>query len=709
MIESSEEAAARVRRRLAEEQLQRRRFNEAQDVDRQDPRRLLYELEVHQIELEMQNEELCSAQYEIERGLKRYTELFDFAPIGYLVLGDDGSIQTLNFAAAKLLGMERQRLIGRRLGLFVAEENRRCFHHYLERVFSEYSQKKEIERFELELSLAGDLSETAVRDVHLISTHFEGETPSVLLTAQDITEKKRAKESLQRERDLLQTVMNGAKNSHLVYLDRDFNLVRVNETYAAQCGYRPEEMSGKNYFALFPHAENEALFLRVRDTGEPCEVHDQPLTCPGPPERGTTYWDWTLYPVKEVTGQVTGLVFSLYETTERKQAVAEREKLQAQLLQAQKMEAIGTLAGGVAHDFNNILGGIMGGLSLIALDQAEGEGEGNCLFPSELIQDMLSLVERGANLAKQLLGLGRRGKYEVQPLDLRGVVEKTSTIFSQTHRDITIQLEFPNDLPAVLMDHTQLEQVLLNLYINGAQAMPGGGRLLLQGEQAILTEEQTAPFALAPGRFLKLVISDTGIGMDAATRARIFEPFFTTKDPGCGHGIGLASVYGIVRNHGGLITVESDPGCGASFTLWLPSSDLQPAGNRPLPEALTHDRAGTILVVEDEQPLLKLYTQMLQRMGYDVISASSGKLALKLVRQHNAQLALVILDLTMPEMSGAQTFEELKAIAPEIKVLLASGFSVNGQAQELLDRGCNGFIQKPFTAATLSAKIQSLL
>jgi two-component system, cell cycle sensor histidine kinase and response regulator CckA len=286
-------------------------------------------------------------------------------------------------------------------------------------------------------------------------------------------------------------------------------------------------------------------------------------------------------------------------------------------------------------------------------------------------------------------------------------VRKTAELFGRTRRDITIFLDFVDDLDRVLVDHAQLEQVLLNLFINAAHAMPTGGRLAIRGENVTLTQAETDPYGAKPGRFVRLVVADTGTGIDPAILPRIFEPFFTTKAPGLGTGLGLASVYGIVKNHGGMVTVESEVGQGTTFTVLLPGTD-RPSADRPASRAAVRPGQGTILIVDDEEQLLGLCGRLLRALGYEVLTASGGRAAIDLVRQHGDKISLVILDMTMPEMSGAATFDAIRELVPTMKVLLASGFAVDGQAQALLDRGGSGFIQKPFGAAALSQKLQSL-
>jgi PAS domain S-box-containing protein len=398
---------------------------------------------------------------------------------------------------------------------------------------------------------------------------------------------------------------------------------------------------------------------------------------------------------------VSGLRGIIVDGTSRKRAEAEAKKLEAQLFQAQKLESIGTLAGGIAHDFNNLLTGILGGLSLLEFELGPS-------FPfRKELKEITDQVDRGAQLTKQLLGFARRGKYDEKPLDLNEVVDKTARMFGRTRKDIVLGLELTKSSSQVMADRTQLEQVLLNLFVNAGQAMPEGGTLLLRTEVALLSEAEVAAHGSEAGEYLRLSVIDTGVGMDARTRERVFEPFFTTKEPGRGTGLGLASVYGIVKNHGGFITVESELGQGATFSVYLPATHEKPSTRET--QAPPARRGGeTVLVVDDEEPILAITSRLLETMGYRVLTARGGREAVEVLRKHQGKVALVVLDMVMPEMSGRMTFEALRAVAPNLKVLLSSGYSVEGQATELLEQGCDGFIQKPFGLAALAAKLREL-
>ncbi len=533
-------------------------------------RRAFHELGVHEIELEMQNEELRRVQAELDAARARYFDLYDLAPVGYCTLDAEGTIREANLTAATLLGVPRPDLPGAPLSRFVLPADQDAW--YLHR------------------------------------------------------------------RLLLET------------------------------------------------GEPQAFEARmIRPEGEPV-------------------WVWLSGAIRASEGDAGPVIrLALMDISRRKAAEAKEQALRAQLDQAERLEAIGTLAGGVAHDFNNILAGILGWLSVLEL------GPGSAEATQEDIREVKGLVERGAVLAKQLLGFARRGKYDVRPLDLAKVAAETGTLFGRTRPDVALDLDLPPGLPPVLMDHVQLEQVLLNLFVNAGQAMPDGGRIRVTAEPVSLEAATAGNAEVGPGRYLRLRVTDSGAGMDATTRARIFEPFFTTKGMGKGTGLGLASVYGIVKNHGGAIEVESAPGQGTTFTLLLPTAVEAAPRAAPAAENPRSPGRGTLLVVDDESAVLRMNARLLEGLGYVVLTASGGREAVELVRQHGTAISLVILDMTMPEMSGSQTFDALRDLNPDLKVLLASGYSVQGKAQQILDRGCNGFIQKPFDTTTLSAKLAEIL
>jgi len=384
--------------------------------------------------------------------------------------------------------------------------------------------------------------------------------------------------------------------------------------------------------------------------------------------------------------------------------VGDRKRLEAQLLQAQKMEAIGTLAGGIAHDFNNLLMGIMGRISLISHDI-------DLTHPHyKHLKSIEDIVGRGSDLTKQLLGFAMGGKYEAKPTDINELIEKCSDMFGRTRKETRIHTIFQKDVCAVEIDQSQIEQVLLNLFVNAWHAMPEGGDIFIHTKNVTLDDEDVMHYGIKPGKYVMVSVTDTGVGMDEETQQHIFEPFFTTKKLGRGTGLGLASAYGIIKNHGGIINVNSKKGEGTTFNFHLPIVEAQVVKSQidDTEEEILYGTE-TILIVDDEDMVITVSREMLNNMGYDVFIARGGKEALEIFKKDKNKIALVILDMIMPDLGGSQVYDVLKEIKPDIKVLLSSGYSIDGQASKIMSRDCDGFIQKPFNMIQLSKRIRNIL
>ncbi|MBW1995286.1 MAG: PAS domain S-box protein [Deltaproteobacteria bacterium] len=382
--------------------------------------------------------------------------------------------------------------------------------------------------------------------------------------------------------------------------------------------------------------------------------------------------------------------------------VTKQKKLEAQFYQAQKMEAIGTLAGGIAHEFNNLLMGIQGNTQLMLLDTEFGKPH------RERLKNIERLVKKGAILTKQLLGFARGGKYEVHTTDLNTIIRRTMDIFHRTRKEIQTHLKIQKDLWSVEADPSQIEQVLMNLYVNASQAMPNGGLLSVASENLELERKAAEPLELVAGSYVKISVTDTGVGMDEITRRRIFEPFFTTQQMGRGSGLGLAAVYGIVKNHGGAIDVQSQEGKGTSFHIYLPALSMRATEEKKTSNRIEKGR-GMLLVVDDEEMILDVSKQMLEKLGYRVLTAKSLKEAIDIFAEHKDRIDGVVLDMIMPGASGGMVYERLKEMNPQVRVLLSSGYSMDDKAKEILNKGAAGFIQKPFNIQLLSQKIKEIL
>jgi PAS domain S-box-containing protein len=410
----------------------------------------------------------------------------------------------------------------------------------------------------------------------------------------------------------------------------------------------------------------------------------------------------TLVPNYDTQGNLLSYDGLIRDIHERKEAEEARAKLEVQLSHAQKMEAIGTLSGGIAHDFNNLLMGIQGNISLMLMDI-------DSTHPYyERLKKIENQVQSGARLTSHLLGYARKGRYQIKPINLNQLVKELSVTFGRTRKQISIHLGLAADLLAVEADQGQIEQVVLNLYVNAADAMPGGGDLILKTMNVTHKDMKGKLYDPKPGNYVLLMVSDTGTGMDEKDMKRIFDPFFTTKEMGRGTGLGLASAYGIIKGHGGYIDVESKKGHGTTFNIYLPATEKKVERTVKAAEQII-EGTGTILLVDDEAMVLDVGVMLLERLGYTVLQAKGGREAVGVYKQNQDKIDIVILDMIMPDMGGGETYDKMKVINPNVKVLLSSGYSIDGQAKEILARGCDGFIQKPFTMKDLTQSIREIL
>jgi len=553
---------------------------------------------------------------------------------------------------------------------------------------------------EVHESVLDRIADNKVRNYRVISSPLKdkkGKIIAAIEMVEDITEQKKAQEALQRSELKYRELVQNA-NSIILRMDSQGNVTFFNEFAQQFFGYTEDEIVGKNVVgSIVPETDSELrnLAAMIRDIGLNPEKHASNENENMRKDGGRIWVSWTNKAIHDKDGNII-------ETLCVGNDVTERKLLERQLFQALKMESIGTLAGGVAHDFNNLLMGILGNASLMLMNTDPADPNYNRLKSIE------KHVESGSKLTSQLLGYARKGKYELKPINLNQLVKDTSELFGRTRKDISIYLELLPDLLAVEADKGQIEQVLWNLYVNAADAMPEGGDFILKTFNADHKNMKGRLYVPRPCKYVILTVTDTGIGMDNEIKERIFDPFFTTKEMGRGTGLGLASAYGIINGHDGYIDVESRKGEGTTFSIYLPASEKKIAKSVDIAEKLLRGTE-TVLLIDDEETILDVGQALLKAMGYKVLTAKSGQEAIELYQKNQEDTDIVILDMIMPNMSGGEVYDRMKEINPDIKVLLSSGYSVNGQATDILNRGCNGFIQKPFNINELSAAIRQIL
>lgn len=620
-----------------------------------------------------------------EQGLRRYEHIISATDDLMAYIDRDYRYQSVNSAYLSAHGKKREEIVG-----FTIEElfGHEAFHRIVKERFDR-ALSGQIIQYQSWFTYSG--LGRKYMDVSYIPLKEDGSTVNgIVVTVHDLTKRHRAEEALrEREeqfRDLVENI-----NDVIFSVDKSGCLTYISPLFSVWTGYSQAKLLGKPFSDFvqeedFPTPGNGRNLLPVALLG----TQEFKITT----QSGETRWVRSSGRTIENGESIAGLRGVLTDITERKQ-------LEAQLIQAQKMEAVGTLAGGIAHDFNNLLMGIQGYVSLLFMEKGLGRDQ------RENLKRIEQYVQSGAGLTSQLLGLARGGKYEVLPTNLNKLIKKSAEIFGRTRKDIKIHEMYADDLWIVDADQQQIEQVLLNMYLNAWQAMPEGGEIFLQSENYHHTGDHAGLAELEHGEYIKLTIRDTGVGMDSETMKRIFDPFFTTKEVDRGTGLGLASAYGIIKNHGGLINVESKPSAGTKFTIYLPASQNEIKEELPRSNGILRG-AETILLIDDEQMILEVSGQLLGSLGYKVITASSGPAAIDAYKNSKDRIGLVILDLVMPGMGGAEVFEQLKAVDPEVNVLLSSGYSIDGQAQALLENGCKAFIQKPFGLVELSHKLRSI-
>ena len=619
----------------------------------------------------------------------RYKAIFETTGTIMLIVEEDMTISLANHGFKTLTGYSREEVEGKRK-------------------WTEFVEKEDLEIMIARHHLRRTGTDAVDNSYEFRLRHRDGSMKNILLTVSlipgtkrsvasliDITERKRAEEEAKENHLCLLSVLGAMTDPVYVADPETYEVLFVNRALEEAIGI----------------PEHRKCYEYLQQRSDPCPfcTNDRILG----ENFGKTYvWEYRnesnnhLYrcvdrAIRWPDGRIVRYEMA-FDITEQRNAEEERRRLEERLQHANKMDAIGTLAGGIAHDFNNLLMGIQGYASLTLLD----------LDPShphyERLKRIEEQVQSGTDLTRQLLGFARGGRYEVKPTDMSEIVKKTSSMFGRTKKEISIHRKYAKSLWSVEVDRGQMEQIFMNLYVNAWQAMPGGGDIYLETENVYLDAAEAFSLSIRPGKYVKITITDTGAGMDEKTKERIFDPFFTTKAMGRGTGLGLAMVYGIVKGHEGMIHVESEPGHGSTFEIFLPASEKEVLKERKEAGAIAKG-SETILLVDDEQMVAEVTGELLSSLGYRVYLAGSGQEAIAVYRTKRNEIDLVILDMIMPGLSGGETFDRLREIDPGVKVLLSSGYSIDGEAKTIMDRGCNGFLQKPFHIEQLSSKLREVL
>jgi len=623
----------------------------------------------------------------LRRGIERYRSLFEAHPHPMWVYDQESlAIVAVNDAAVEHYGWTREEFLRMTLRDLRPPEEVPQLVEYLKqqvpgirRGIHWRHRKKDGTRIEV------------LVDSHEIEF---GDRPARVVMATDITQHVQAEEALRGSEAKYRSLVENLEQS--VFLkDRDLSFVAVNQPFCRSVSKTEAEIVGRTDYDLYPRRLAEKYRAddhRVLEQGQRVEVEEQSLIA-GQPRTVRI----VKTPVKDDRGTIVGVLGIFWDVTDQR-------ALESQLRQAQKMEAVGQLAGGVAHDFNNLLTVILGNLSLVLSRWPPGE-EGR-----EMLVAASKGGQRAADLVRQLLGFSRRSVLRAQSLDLTAQVAETVAMLKRTiDPRIAVEVLSETDLWPVHADPGQINQVLMNLCLNSRDAMPDGGRLTLETTNVVIDEGLTRFIADAqPGDYVRLRVRDTGHGIPPEVRSRIFDPFFTTKERGKGTGLGLAMVFGIVKQHQGWIECRSETGRGTTFDVFLPRSQAAPTQavsvSRPMPQRGTE----TILLVDDEAMIRQLGSQILRQQGYQVLVAENGWQALTVYQRERGRIDLVILDLTMPQVSGQDTLRHLRKLDPHVRVLYSSGYSAD-KVTESEAEGVLGFLSKPYSPREMAEQVREVL
>jgi len=669
--------------------------------------RVLHELQVHQIELEMQNEELRRAQLELEASRASYFDLYDLAPVGYCTVGGNGIISEANLTLATFLGVARGALVVQLFSSFILKDDADIFYLLKKQVFAAHATGADPAAPSCSCELRLKRGDGTPVWVGLVVTAAKGESGETILrvAVTDISA-QRANEAIELEKAEIQAAILNAIPAQVTLIDPEGIIVATNERrqrFATPNLPQDSDFSlGQNYLKVCERAtgpfseeaKDAAAGIRRVLGGE---VGEFSIEYPCHSNTEQRWFRLVVNPLHE--GIRKGALLMHFNITEQRQ-------LQNQLRESQKMEAIGQLAGGIAHDFNNILAVIQGYSTLLLAAPSVAD-------VAEAAENIGEAAGRGEALTRQLLAYSRQQVLKPRVLDLNKIVSGFLKMLGRLlGEDLRIVMNLDSRALLTRADAGMLEQVLMNLAVNARDAMPDGGRLeVATGEVTLKAAEADLLPDLAPGHHVWLSVSDTGCGIPPEQLARIFEPFFTTKDVGKGTGLGLATAHGIVKQHGGAMTVASEVGRGTTFKIYLPATEAEvfaPVIQPAAPAALGGWE--TILLVEDDPTIRKLTRRVLERAGYRVLEAADGVEGGRLGEEHSGEIRLLLTDITMPEgVSGRMLATQLEAKNPQLKVIFTSGYDVTTARRGLSLNEGEDFLQKPVPLSLLLETVRRSL
>ncbi len=673
--------------RQAQEEASSSRPLSLDELSADESRRLLHELRVHEIELEMQNEELRRAHEELEVSRARYFDLYDVAPVGYLRLDRQGVVLESNLTVSDLLGIERGELNGKPVTQFILPADQDTFYHH-RRVLLETGR-----RCECELRLArADGEPVWVSVDSALGTERDGQRVWRAAIS-DVGARKRAEQQL-----VVQSAALSSTASAMVITDPAGAIEWSNPAFSDLSGYGGDEAIGMTLQELAdPDVHPTGFYREVLETLVTAPVWRGEVTIRRR-DGSSCVEDQTITPVRDADEGIAHFVVVERDLTEER-------KLQERIVQAEKMEMVGRLAGGVAHDFNNLLTVINGTADLVLGRLPAGQPLRRDL------EDIREAGERAALLTRQLLAVGRQQILRREAIDLNALVERDREMLrSLLGEQLELVVTLASGVGTVRADRRQIEQALLNLVLNARDATPDGGTVTIETRSVRLGESDTkGDPTLRPGRYVMLAVSDTGVGIARPMLEKIFEPFFSTKAPGSGTGMGLAMVDGLVRQSGGSVSVESEPGAGATFTILLPS-DEEP--KRPDPSTQRNEPlqgTETVLIVEDELAVAHLAARILGSAGYSVLEANTGEDALRLLKTTAEPVDLLLTDVVLPGMSGPELAVEVRTLRPEIQILFTSGYTDDTALRDGVLEDRAQFLPKPYSIHDLSRKVREVL